>query len=327
MRTKTMRALCFAAVALIAAAALASPASAAYPNKPIKFIIPFGAGGGADIEGRILAKEMSKVLGQPVVPINKVGAGGAVTYTFVKNAKADGYTIAWNSTSLLTTTNIGNVPFSHTALDPVGRVERQPLPFVVKASAKWKSFKEFVADCRKNPGKYKVANASIGSSTHLGAVALMDGVGCKVIHLPVGIKRRNASVLSGEAHAMVAPLTGAIRLHRAKKLRILVIPGEERNSVIPDVPTAKDLGYNVSIDFFRGLSVPKGTPALVKAKLADAMMRAARSPAFSKLAKKKGFTVAPLDATGFAAYLAEQDKIVRAIMKSSGIYQSKRKKK
>ena len=111
---------------------------AEYPNKPIKFIIPFGAGGGADIEGRLLAKGMSKVFGVPVVPINKPGAGGAVTYTFVKNAKPDGYTIAWNSTSVLTTTNIGNVSFKYNALDHVGRVEMQPLPLAVRADAKLK---------------------------------------------------------------------------------------------------------------------------------------------------------------------------------------------
>ena len=313
--------------AIMALTFVAAPAFAAYPTKAIEFIIPFGAGGGADIEGRILAKEMSKILGVPVVPINKVGAGGAVTYTYLKNAKPDGYTIAWNSTSVLTSTNIGNVPFAYTALAHVGRVEVQPLPFAVKSTSPWKTFKEFIADCKKKPGTLKVANASIGSSTHLGAVAMMNAAGCKVIHLPVGIKRRNASVLSGEAHAMVAPLTGAIRLAKAKKIRLLAISDEKRNKVIPNVPTMKELGYNISFEFFRGLSVTEGTSALVKAKLADAMQRAARSKAFTAFAKKKGFTVAPLDSSGFGAYLAGQDKVVKGIMKSAGIYQAKRKKK
>ncbi len=324
---KKFRSLLLGLAAVAAVSFVSAPAFAAYPSKAVQFIIPFGAGGGADIEGRILAKEMSKVLGVPFIPINKVGAGGAVTYTYVKNAKPDGYTIAWNSTSVLTSTNIGNVSFRYTALDHVGRVEVQSLPFVVKSTSKWKTFESFVSDCHRKPGTLKVANAGIGSSTHLGAVAMMDAAGCKVIHLPVGIKRRNASVLSGEANAMVAPLTGAIRLARAGKMRILSIPGRKRNPVIPKVPTMDELGYDVNIDFFRGLSVPKGTPHLVKAKLADAMMRAARSKAFSSFAKKKGFTVAPLDTTGFGAYLAKQNKIVIQIMKNSGIYQSKRKKK
>ena len=161
------------ASAFVLPALFTSPAKA-FPDGPIAFIIPFGAGGGADIEGRILAKGMSKVLGVPVVPINKVGGGGAVTYTYVKNAKPDGYTIAWNSTSVLTSTNIGNVSFTHNALDHVGRVEFQPMPFVVRADSKWKTFQEFVADCKKNPDKYKVANSSTGSATHLAAIAMTN---------------------------------------------------------------------------------------------------------------------------------------------------------
>ena len=221
-----------------------NPAQAAYPTKAIQFIIPFGAGGGADIEGRLLSKEMSKILGVPVVPINKPGAGGAVTFTYVKNSKPDGHTIAWTSTSILTTTNIGNVPFKWNALDHIGRVEIQPLPFTVKASSKWKTFKDFVTDCKKNPNTLKVALPSIGSSTHVSAATLLGQAGCKAIILPTGIKRRNSSLLSGESDAMDAPLTGTIRLAKAGKFRILVIPGSKRNSVIPNVPTMKDLGYN-----------------------------------------------------------------------------------
>ena len=124
---------------------------------------------------------------------------------------------------------------------------------------------------------------------------------------------------------MAAPLTGAIRLARAGKFRILAVPSLKRNAVIPDVPTLSELGYPTVIDLFRGLSVPKGTPAAVKAKLADAMTKAARSAAFTKLAKKKGFTIAPQNAAAFEAYLAKMNRDVIAIMKSAGIYQSKKK--
>ena len=268
---------------------------------------------------------MSKVLGQPVVAVNKPGAGGAVTYTYVKNAKPDGYVVAWNSTSILTTTNIGNVPFGHSALDHIGRVEYQPMPFAVRADAPWASFKAFVADCKANPGKFKISNSGTGSATHLAALALVNATGCKVIHLPVGIKRRNASVLSGEAHAMVAPLTGALRLTKAKKLRLLVIPSESRNAVVGSVPTAKELGYDAVLDLFRGLSVPKGTPASIKATLADAMTKAAKSSTFMKLSAQKGFTVDPLPVAAFESLLAKEDAKVKGIMRGAGLYQSKRK--
>ncbi|MEQ8193172.1 MAG: tripartite tricarboxylate transporter substrate binding protein [Rhodospirillales bacterium] len=301
--------------------------AADWPAKPIEFIIPFGAGGGADIEGRLLAKEMGKILGIQFVPINKPGAGGAKTYTYLKNAKPDGYTVAWSSTSVLTATNIGNVPFKHDAMDHIGQVEFQPLPFAVKGNAKWKTFKDFVADCRKNPGKLKIANSGTGSATHLGALALMNAAKCKVIHLPVGVKRRNATVLSGEADAMVAPLTAAVRLAKAKKIRLLAIPADSRNRVIPDVPTAKELGYKATVHFFRSLSVPKGTPADVQQKLVRAMIAAAESKPFRALSKKAGFTIEPLTGDRFDKMLRAEDKNVIGIMKSAGLLGAKSKKK
>ncbi len=201
-------------IGLGVAAALAWPAAAEYPERAIEFVIPFGAGGGADIEGRLVAKEMSNVLGVAVVPVNKPGGGGAITYTYVKNAKPDGYTIAWNSTSILTTTNIGNVPFGYDALDHIGQVEYQPMPFVVKADAKWNTFKDFAADCKAKPKSLKIAFAGIGSATHLAAIALTQAAGCEAIMLPVRAPQRNAKVLSGEVdgamHIFINPLNSSI---------------------------------------------------------------------------------------------------------------------
>ncbi|MDH5749239.1 MAG: tripartite tricarboxylate transporter substrate binding protein [Rhodospirillales bacterium] len=323
---KHLKSLNTKAAAFAVATAFAFPAVAQFPSGPIEFVIPFGAGGGADIEGRLLATEMGKILGVAVVPINKPGAGGAVTYTYVKNSKPDGHTIAWNSTSILTTTNIGNVDYDHSALDHIGRVEFQPMPFAVKADAPWKTLGDFAADCKKNPGKYKVANSTAGSATHLAAIALMNAIGCDVIHLPAGVKRRNATVLSGEAQAMIAPLGAAVNLKKAKKIRVLAMPTESRSELMPDVPTAKELGYNAVLELFRGLSVAKGTPKEIKDKLADAMFKAANSAAFVKLSKKSGFTIAPMKVDAFEAYLKNENVNVVNIMKAAGLYQSKKKK-
>ena len=295
----------------------------AFPNGPIEFTIPFGAGGGADIEGRLLAKEMSKILGVPLLPVNKPGGGGAITYTHITNSKPDGQTIAWNSTSVLTTTNLGNTEFGYDAMDHIGRVEYQPQPFAVKGDAKWNSFAEFVKDCKASPGNLKIANSGTGSSTHTVAIMLMNAVGCEVIHLPKGVKGRNKSVLNGEADAMIAPLTGAVNLTKAGKLKILLMPTAKRNPLFPDVPTAKEIGYDVELDLFRGLSVPKGTPDAIKDKLADAMAKAAGSTSFMNLAKKKGFSVAPMGYKEFSAFLAKEDAKVKSIFKSAGLYKSK----
>jgi tripartite-type tricarboxylate transporter receptor subunit TctC len=299
-------------------AAAATPAQA-FPDGPIEFVIPFGAGGGADIEGRLLAKQMSDILGVPMTPVNRPGGGGAVTYTYLKNAKPDGHTVAWNSSSVLTTTNLGNTDFAYDAMDHVGRVEFQPQPFVVKADAKWNSFQEFVADCKAAPSTLKIANSGTGSATHVAAIQLMNAAGCKVVHLPKGIKGRNKSVLNGEADAMIAPLTGAVNLTNAGKLKILLMPTDARSTVFPDVPTAKEIGLNASFDLFRGLSVPPNTPDDVKSMLADAMTKAANSPEFQKLAKTKGFTVAPLGHKEFEALLVEENAKVKQIFASAGL--------
>lgn len=306
--------------AIVAGLALAaSVALGEYPERAIEFVIPFDAGGGADIEGRLLANEMSDILGVPVVPVNKPGAGGAVAYTYVHNAPPDGYTVSWNSTSILTMTNMGNVPFGYDALDHVGRVEYQPVVFAVGANAPWEDFEAFAADCVANPNRFRVANSGTGSATHLGALSLMSAIGCEVIHLPIGTRRRNATVLSGEADAMVGPLTGALSLARANRLRLLVTLGRERNSVIPDVPTATELGVDSEFDVFRGLSVPRGTPVEAKNRLAEAMTQAAASEAFMELAAEVGFTVEPLPTEAFEALMAIEDAKVKAIIANAGL--------
>ena len=296
----------------------ASLAVAQYPERAIEFVIPFDAGGSADIEGRLLAEEMSEVLDVTVVPVNRPGAGGALAYSYVNDADPDGYTVMWTSTSILTITNLGNVPFGYDAFDHIGRVEHQPLVLAVGADSPWSDIESLTRDCADGGRPVRVANSGTGSTTHLGALAVMQAIGCEAVHLPIGTRRRNATVLSGEADAMVAPLTGALSLFRAGRLQLLATLGAERNPIIPDVPTARELGIDVEFDLFRGLSVPKGTPADVQARLAEAMTRAANSEAFQRLADDLGLTVAPLAMGPFEALLQREDVTVRSIIQSTG---------
>ncbi|MEK9679524.1 MAG: tripartite tricarboxylate transporter substrate binding protein, partial [Rhodospirillaceae bacterium] len=225
-----------------AALMMAGQANAAWPEKSIEFVIPFGAGGGADIEGRMIAKAMSAELGQPVVPVNKPGGGGAITYTYVKNSKPDGYTIAWNSTSILTTTNIGNVPFDYTALDHIGQVAEQPVPFVVKADARWNSLKDFMDECKAKPKTLKIAFAGFGSATHLAGVAMSQLSGCTPIMLPVKAPDRRKMILSGETDAAVDIFFVPLKFVKSGKMKFLAISSGTRDPAAPNVPTGKELG-------------------------------------------------------------------------------------
>ena len=301
-------------------------ANAAWPEKPIEFVIPFGAGGGADIEGRMIAKGMSKELGVPVVAVNKPGGGGAITYTYVKNSKPDGYTLAWNSTSILTTTNIGNVPFKYQALDHIGQVAQQPVPFVVKADSRWKTFKDFVDECKAKPNTLKVAFAGYGSATHMAGVAMTQLSGCKPVMLPVKAPDRRKMILSGETDAAVDIFFVPLKFVKAGKMRFLAVSSGKRNPAAPDVPTARELGMDMELDLFRGLSVAKGTPQPIKDKLEAAMIKAANSAAFKKRMKKLNLTLAPMGQSQFEAKLARSNANIVSIMKKAGMYEQKAKK-
>lgn len=292
---------------------------APYPTKPIQLVIPFPAGSSADIEGRIFAKAMEQQLGQPVVPVNEPGAGGALSYAKVKTAVADGYTLSWNSTSLLTTTNIGNLDFDYTALDHVCRASIQSMAIAVRGDAPWKTFEELVAFAKANPGKVKVANAGTGSATHLVAVAMEDLAGLRVVHAPLGAGKRIPSLLRGEAEAISVPTPEAARHHKAGQARILAVASGSRDSALPEVPTMKEKGIPMAIELFRGISVAKGTPPAVIRRLADACQKAAQDSSFVDAGKKSGFDVGYQSPDAFRRYLSEQNEFVANMMVKAGL--------
>ena len=317
MKKRILSILCTMFLTVVLTAGLAL--SADYPTKPISFLIPFGAGGSADLMGRALANGTEGHIGQPIVPINRPGAGGGIMYTALKGSPADGYTVGWNSTSILTSTNIGNVPFKYNAFDNLCRIGFTAMPIVVLSDSPWKTFKEFVAYAKKNPGKIKIGNAGTGSATHLTAVLMEKATGVKVIHVPLGAKRRIPSLLGGEVEAICVPLPEAAPQVMAGKVRILAMSTEKRDPGYNDIPTMKELGYPVVMELFRGLSVPKGTPAAVIQKLESAFEKGAADPGFVKIATKKGFNISFMGKAEFDKYLKVQNENVANAMKMGGL--------
>jgi tripartite-type tricarboxylate transporter receptor subunit TctC len=302
------------------------PAAAQYPAKPVEMIIHMAAGSSPDIEGRVFGTELSKILGKPVVPINKPGGGGAVAYTHLKSAAPDGYVIAWNSMGILTSTNIGNVPFDYSAFDHVGQIMTQPMIIAVRADAKWKTIQDFIADAKKNPGKFKLANGDTGSSTHIVAEALTQYAGITVNHMPLGMVRQTTALLSGEVELNSTVSSQVIDLVKAGKVRVLLSTGEKRMETFPEVPTMKELGYDVALELFRGVSVPKGTPADVRAKLYDGMVKVSTTKALKDLSEKTGLSIVLKNSDEFTKYLAKTDGQIKDILKKAGLYRSGGKK-
>jgi len=290
-----------------------------YPSKPVSFLIPFGAGGSADLMGRALANGTEKIFGQPIVPINRPGAGGGIMYTALKGSAPDGYTVGWNSTSILTSTNIGNVPFKYDAFEHVCRIGFTGMPIVVRTDSPWKTFQEFVDYAKKNPGKIKIGNAGTGSGTHLTAVMMEKAADIRVIHVPLGAKRRVPSLLGKEVEAICVPLPEAAPQVYAGKFRILAMSTEKRDPVYKDVPTFKELGYDVVMELFRGISVPKGTTADVTQKLEAAFKKGSESEGFVKIAKKKGFNISFMGKAEFEKYIKVQNENVANAMKMGGL--------
>ena len=293
--------------------------SAEYPTKAVSMLIPFGVGGSADVMGRALANGTKGSLGQPIVAINRPGAGGGIMYTALKNAKADGYTIGWNSTSILTSTNIGNVPFKYTAFDHVCRIGFTSMPVAVRADAPWKTFTEMVNWAKKNPGKLKIGNAGTGSGTHLVAVLIEKEMNIQVVHVPLGGKRRVPSLLGGEVEAICVPLPEAAPQVMAGQMRLLAVSTEKRDPKFPDVPTMTEENCPVVMGLFRGISVPKGTPMDVIQKISDSFEKGAQDPSFKGIAAKKGFQISFQKSAEFEKYLKQQDDAVAKAMKLGGL--------
>jgi tripartite-type tricarboxylate transporter receptor subunit TctC len=292
---------------------------AAYPTKAAEFLIPFEAGGSADAMGRALASAAEQYFGQSIVPVNRPGGGGGVMYQALKNSPADGYTIGWNSTSVLTATNIGNVPFGYDAFDHVCRIGYTSMPIAVRADSPYRTIGDLIAAAKRRPGELIIGNAGTGSATHLTAVVFAVKTGIEVTHVPYGAQRRVPALLGGEADAVVVPLPEISAHVQAGEARILAFPTNTRVPGFESVPTLKEEGIDVVIELFRGISAPKGTPPDVLAKLEDSFKKASEDPDFKKIADANGFLIDFMGHEEFEKYLAVQNELIHEGMVAGGL--------
>jgi tripartite-type tricarboxylate transporter receptor subunit TctC len=292
---------------------ISAVATAEYPSKPITYVITFKVGGAADISGRTFAKNAEKILGGKFVPINKTGAGGSIGFDFVKTADPDGYTVGWLSGSILTTTNMGNLPYDYREWEFVCNCIMEATAIVVKADAPWKDFPAFIKYAANNPGKVRVGSAGTGSFTNLTAYALQEAANVEFTHVPVGV-RRVPSLLSGEVEAISVHPPEVLSLVKAGKVKILAISFPERMEALPDVPTFGEFGYDVGFYQFRGIHLPKGTPQNIVTKLDGAFAKASEHQDVHDLAKRKGFIVKYIGKAEYDNFIVESNKKIKRIV-------------
>jgi tripartite-type tricarboxylate transporter receptor subunit TctC len=306
------------ALALAAVGLAASPA-AAFPDKPLELTVLFGAGSAADLLARKLADLAGKDLGQPVAVVNRTGAGGALGYTHVKGQSPDGHALVWNSNSVSTAYHAGNMKFDYTAFAGIAALTSEPVSLAVRADAPWKDIRELIAHAKAHPGQVRIGNSGRGSFTHLMAVALENRTGTKLTHVPFGRELAVTTVLGDRIEASVQLPAEIMTQVTGRQVRVLAVSGERRLASLPDVPTLKESGVDLTMSLWRGIAAPKGTPEAVLARLERAFTQAAQSPEFRDFATRMGAVVELRGAREFDAFLARDDREIAALMEQIGL--------
>ena len=274
----------------VAHAANTADAAGSFPSRPIRLIVPFGAGGSTDIVARLLADKMGPILGQSVVIENKGGAGGAIGAAEIAKAAPDGYTIgmATVSTHGANPAIMAKLPYdAKKDFAPITNVMSVPSVFVVHPSVPAKTMKEFIALAKANPGKYTFASPGTGSLGHANIENFMNLAGINLLHIPYkGAGQALTDALGGQVNAMTDNLPSTLPNIKAGKLRPLAVLALKRSDVVPDVPTYTELGFPEMGDGgWFGLVAPAGTPKAIIDKLNAAAHKAMQDPAY--VAKQK----------------------------------------
>src|SRR5438105_7054420 len=297
-------------IALLAAALLscASLRAQDYPSKPITMIVPFPPGGVADIVGRPLAAVMQKSLNQPIVVVNRTGAGGAVGMAAVAKGAPDGYTIlmALSSISIFPVSDRINgkePPYELKDFAPIALVTADPTVLVVRADGPYQTLKDLVAAAKARPGKINYSSSGVYGTLHVAMEIFANAAGIKLFHVPYqGGGPAVTALLAGQVEASAQGPAAAIGQIKAGKMRALASWGTERLKLLPDIPTFKELGYDAEFYIWSGLFAPAATPAPILAKLRDAVREAANSEEFRAAMDKVQTPISYLDAPQFAKY-------------------------
>ncbi len=278
--------------------------AAAFPERPITFVCPWPAGGTADATMRALCSAAAKVLGQTVVVENKAGASGMLGLKTMVSAKPDGYTVGQIPISVARFSQLGTVQ-----IDPLkdisylARTSGQTFGVVVRAEAPWKNLAEFVAAAKAAPGRLTYGSAGIGGATHVGMEEFALASGTRFNHIPYkGGAPALQDLLGGQVDALADSSSWAPHV-KAGKLRLLATWGERRTNDFRDVPTFKELGYDVVVDAPNGVGAPKGLDPAVEKTLRDAFRTAAASAEFKAACDKIDAPVMYLDGPDYQKYV------------------------
>jgi tripartite-type tricarboxylate transporter receptor subunit TctC len=318
-----MRGLIVGALALLA---LAVPAHAQdkYPSRPITILTGYPPGGSIDAVARALSPVLERLLGQPVIIQTKPGAAALVGTQAVAHAAPDGYTItiATNQIALFPAMDalFGRTPtFTRDMFRPVARISAEPSTVFVNTQQPWKTFKEFIADAKKRPGQIVFASGGLYGTTHLPIEMMEKATGIKLRHLPTaGGGPALTAVLGNNAALFTAHPSVSGPQVRAGKLRPLATMGAARAHMFPDVPTLKELGYDVEYYQWNGVFVPAKVPDAIVETLRAAIAQAVKDPQFIKAMDHISTQVAYQDGDAFKKFWDADSKLTEDTVKAIG---------
>jgi tripartite-type tricarboxylate transporter receptor subunit TctC len=311
-----------------AAAALATrPALAqeAYPSRAITIISPFPPGGASEVVTRPLAATMEPLIKQPLVIETKAGAAGQVGAQFVAAAKPDGYTLLSHITSISGFAQVDRlfgrpVKFTNADFIPIARVVADPCVLIVNDRQPYKTLKELVDDVRKRPNEIIFSSSGLYGALHIPLALFAKAAGgLKMRHLPTaGGGPALTALLGNNSQVLASSISAAMAQIKAGKARPLAMFGAERAKSLPDVPTMKELGYNVEYYLWVGLFAPKGTSDTIITYLRDNIKKAAHSPQFATALTNLGQDLAYLDQPEFKTFWDADTKRIEDAVRQIG---------
>jgi tripartite-type tricarboxylate transporter receptor subunit TctC len=296
----------------------------AYPSRAITMVVPFPPGGVADTVGRPIADAMSRALKQSVVVENRAGAGGGIGFSHVAKAKPDGYTVlmALSSVSVIPEADriLGKAPsYELNQLKPIARITADPTVLVVRSETPWKTYKDFVADMRKNPTKFNYGSSGNYGTMHVPMEQLKAAEKFSITHIPyTGAGPAVIGLLGGQVDALATGPASIVSHIKSGKVRALAHWGEGRLAALPDVPSFKELGIAAEFAQWSGIFVPAGTPDDIVAKLRDAARQAANDEKVKQIISNSGSPIQFLDASDFQRYVDTDAKKLAEVVKRIG---------
>ena len=315
------------AAALPMAAPLASRAQPAFPDRPLRLIVPFAAGTSSDIQGRLVAVRMGEVLGQPIVVENRAGGGGTVGAEAVAKARPDGHTLLLGSNGPLTVNPViqPRLPYDvETELAPIALVSRSPLTLAVKADSPIRSLGDLVAAARARPGEITIGSSGQGSATHFLIEQFMAAAGIRLTHVPYrGSSQSIPDLIAGNVQVVMGEVSTTVPTWRGGLVRILATTGPDRTPLVPDIGTLIEQGYpGLTGGSWAALMTTGGTPEAAIRALAAAANAALADPTYRERQAEVGAQLseaAVRSPAGLAAWLREERARTRATAAQAGI--------